>query len=534
MFLFISIPTLKYLSTNMEVNSRANSKKRGGSAITEPGWMDPNEMKRVKESSSIVQKLISFVKGESPLALFNPMSLITTSDAEESFTNSSKGEIEIEETVEENPFADGDKELLDIWNRGKAPSLFDAFMLLSSNSQIYKDILSDYGSIYDLPVNLTTLGKGANGYTIKAVLPINGKNVRAVMKGSSRRGADNLYWEWQAGLALNHLAQTSPIFLTTYGLYKMDNQDRLLDQYNQHLDNFHTFFSQYPLSTGEDPIVVSCLFPKEITLMTQYVDTYKDMDDFLHSTAHPSISILHLESRIIEIVAILHMLYASLALYKEMFTHYDLHPGNVLLSSIPANKYVTIEYRYKGNVYKTNTRLIPVIIDYGRAFYNIKTFNPKNLIDQACDKKNKDYCPETCGDLVGFVSAANAGSGFDEGSYFMDQSQPNPSHDLLLLKRSLLILENSLKKTPMECARFLDGIITERRLRYDSENGTPPTISSKSRAIFDVEDAFLTMNRIVNSVDYQKRNTDLFSKFTKMGTVSIDLDKKFSPFKWMY
>ncbi len=523
-----------------------DNKKRNFSRITEPEWMNPNTLKRKKEEG-FVEKIKSFLLGglrsSSPSTSSSPMDLITTVEMNNSVSPSEvrseippvseeKEEEEEIQEIEEDEFKDGDQELTKFWNGGLIPELFDVFMLLSDNASVYKDYLYNYELVYDHPVKLEMLGEGANGYTTKAVFPINGKNVRAVLKGSKTINADNLFWEWKAGLAINTLALTSPIFLSTYGLYWIKQKNFLLKNHNQQISSFKDVFLQYPTIPDSDPVVPSCIKPLNLCLMTQFVPTYKDFYDFVISTANPNINKIHLEGRIIEIISILHMIYASLGLYQDIFTHYDLHLGNVLLCLVPSSKYVTIQYIHEGKTYHTNTRLIPVLIDYGRAFYDIQSQKSKTLIKEVCD--NSDACPMRCGSHVGYGFAANSSKGFVGDNYFINQAKANPSHDLKLLVDTLANLKQNLGVTNMECARTLKQLIDGSMIKYTSDYGTPPLPSSNSSVIQTVHDAFVTLKGIVNTPDYQRLNTDLFRKFTKLGTLSINLDNKFTSSFWTY
>jgi hypothetical protein len=69
---------------------------------------------------------------------------------------------------------------------------------------------------------------------------------------------------------------------------------------------------------------------------------------------------------------ILAMLSMALAVAQERygFVHYDLYPWNIIITTLDAPR--TITYRFGRNVFTVTTRIIPVIIDYGRSHIIVK------------------------------------------------------------------------------------------------------------------------------------------------------------------
>jgi hypothetical protein len=91
-------------------------------------------------------------------------------------------------------------------------------------------------------------------------------------------------------------------------------------------------------------------------------------------------------------VQILLQIYIPLGLLEKQFTHYDLHTGNVLIYTLPANKYVTLTYTIPGRTepIKMKTKYIAKIIDYGRCFFNNGVVSSANFYNN--NIHNKAVC----------------------------------------------------------------------------------------------------------------------------------------------
>ena len=189
---------------------------------------------------------------------------------------------------------------------------------------------------------------------------------------------DSLMYEYYIGIGLNHfkLNDKPSIFSSTYGWKTcgLDNklipekdprtgkyrhkpvQDlstlSLCDQNSESRFHLITDFVYHP---EKDP-------KTKIETLTEYLTRYKvTMSD-------PNVSdveINRLEGNIITILIIV-LSNLHIAYQESKFTHYDLHPGNVLITHLKNPTEIKIDNQ--GNTILTS--VVPTIIDYGRSYIN--------------------------------------------------------------------------------------------------------------------------------------------------------------------
>jgi len=87
---------------------------------------------------------------------------------------------------------------------------------------------------------------------------------------------------------------------------------------------------------------------------------------------------------------------------RNIFTHYDLHYENILISFLGEFNYITMHYHYLNKkIISFNTCYIPKIIDYGRCHFNDKheNVNTRDVFNKLCKIRE---CDPNCGNKVGF------------------------------------------------------------------------------------------------------------------------------------
>jgi hypothetical protein len=129
-----------------------------------------------------------------------------------------------------------------------------------------------------------------------------------------------------------------------------------------------------------------------------------------------------------DLLSILFQVYCPLALLKDHFTHYDLHPDNILLYSAKDNHYFLCHYHLpdSNDVISFRTKFIAKIIDYGKCFFNDTETgtNSKKIQEALCEIKQ---CDPDCGKNFGFHILNNKHD-------HRDSTKRNVSFDLLALK----------------------------------------------------------------------------------------------------
>ena len=91
----------------------------------------------------------------------------------------------------------------------------------------------------------------------------------------------------------------------------------------------------------------------------------------------------------IDMLQIFLQIFIPLGKLAHRFTHNDLHHNNVLLYTIPNNKYIILKYVFDNGqpAIEIKTRYIVKIIDYGRAyFYTTSTDSSAHFFNQLSDE----------------------------------------------------------------------------------------------------------------------------------------------------
>ncbi len=108
----------------------------------------------------------------------------------------------------------------------------------------------------------------------------------------------------------------------------------------------------------------SCLQSESIAILIQSIDDSISLNDFIVNKST-------IKNFKIKMVEILYQVYVALDYLKDVFTHYDLHGGNVLLYQLPKNQCVCIRYHHSNGTSTTiKTNYLVKIIDYGKSFFN--------------------------------------------------------------------------------------------------------------------------------------------------------------------
>jgi hypothetical protein len=163
------------------------------------------------------------------------------------------------------------------------------------------------------------------------------------------------------------------------------------------------------------------------------------------------------------------------------FTHYDLHEENILLYTMPQDKYVEMNYMDTGVTFKT--KYIVKIIDYGRSFYRGNTVF-FNILNKVCPnaEKNRD------GGFQFTNKIAN------KNNYYITARLNNISHDL----RCAYMIWNIIGKSRGANTKNIREILGN--IHYSNDYGTPSKES-------DIDIDPTIVNRIYNVGDLERELT---------------------------
>lgn len=179
--------------------------------------------------------------------------------------------------------------------------------------------------------DLQVIGSGVEGVTMRSG---NVRQPRFIVKSSQDSESEQLVHEYFVGaFGTNNLRNEIPNFSAVLGYFRCSG----------------TFISDSQVlsycASSENPVNYILYEPvKGVSLETFILE--HDFDEILQ--------------------VLTGLILALQVAYERIdFTHYDLHPGNVMVRELPEE--IAIPYRMNKQTYYLHTRYIPTLIDYGRA-----------------------------------------------------------------------------------------------------------------------------------------------------------------------
>lgn len=351
------------------------------------------------------------------------------------------------------------------------------------------------------------LGKPSeNGfiYRLQYSEPSFNLSANAILKSSRKKEADNLVYEYWAGLYVNKIRDNFPCFLQTYGLYKYENEESWMHACSKKtvdLRQLSKICSTYD-KHGECQPTDICSSAKFFSILLQYVENPISMFDYIVSA----------ECNAYELSCILFIIYMALDQLKDGFTHYDFHDENCLVYS-PYDKYIHYQYHLSnGERIEFYTKYVPKIIDYGLAYYDGNDGVIKKLHEYSdCNDKN-DAFTQRAGKTSGFGSLTNCTTGNPRDKDYICSNTPNRSHDLRLLyliQTTPAYIEEDecphlkgypkdfdVPDTSLRLKDILSEVFQNATLLYGYKNkndqldkGTPEEMTPKEGKIVNVSDA---------------------------------------------
>jgi len=275
--------------------------------------------------------------------------------------------------------------------------------------------------------NIKRIGaESANGFIHE--IPYEYKNYKmyTVLKSSTHANSDNLMYEYEAGLYVNHLNDYLPCFIETYGLFRYKDEAGW-----EEAKNSKTITKAVLSSLLTPPIPISykvgCDSSKYLSLMIQHIKDAVTLEDLIEKKNNGNDSSFFEY----EMLNILFQVYLTLAMCKDTFTHYDLHGSNVLLLTVGENRHIEYVYHITDSVtVKVKSKYMAKMIDYGRSYFNDTRRNVSSdmVYEKICSLKE---CDPDCGADKGFfMMQKNKKESFP--TYVMSDKR-NMTHDLRLL-----------------------------------------------------------------------------------------------------
>jgi len=206
-----------------------------------------------------------------------------------------------------------------------------------------------------------------------------------------------------------------------------------------------------------------------------------------------------------------------------LFTHYDLHPDNVILYKPVEGKYIQFHYHLSDTaVLSFKSQYIAKTIDYGKSFVNLSgSSNSETYHTELCNTNECSVDPEDCGDESGYGWLHY--DSLTTGNYYISSRLNNQSHDLRLLKDLLpnLPWRDEPFKSNTRIRNVLKNIL--ERVIYRYKDGTPPVTGKQNinGKIEDVSDAELHIRYAMKNADQRKANDDYYSGMEKLGDMHV-------------
>lgn len=263
-----------------------------------------------------------------------------------------------------------------------------------------KELLKEFGdfNLMDLVGDIKRIGAPSkNGFITDLRFRKDHDELGCVLKTTQSLSADNSYYEFLVGLCINRFKERFPNFLFTFNYYQFerkipeDLKTNSLDMAVLMTTSPELKLSYNKISKdfveNKKTIEDGCINNNNASVLSEAIKDFITVSDFYDSFYFSQHELLN----------ILLQVYHVLSSLSSEFTHYDLHSKNILLKVVPDGKYVEIRYEpergyFGGEELVIKTRLVPIIIDYGRCYINCDSFETK--LD--FDKFRNNACENGC------------------------------------------------------------------------------------------------------------------------------------------
>ena len=371
---------------------------------------------------------------------------------------------------------------------------------------------------FDFLKSIKAIGAvSANGFVKELEYEREEYTAHAILKSSKEKDADNLMYEYLIGASMNNvLLKFFPCFIETYGHYRYRNESdwaqfQSAKPGKQDLNTMLIPYKKGSINFGE-----SCKYSKTLCILVQHIKGAVSIGDKV--VKNPDFDFI-----INDLLYSFYQVYYTLAMIYTNFTHYDLHPDNVILYKPVAGKYIEFHYHaLDGTIIIFKSQYIVKIIDYGRCFLNNKGLNSVAYYKNICAKEINAECnikPEVCGDESGYGWLRPK---LEEDSYYISSTMNNPSHDLRLLNdlKDRMPWHDEPFKSSTRIRNHMKYILLS--VEYEGKYGTPPVTGKPDfKKTEDVTDAEAFIRRAILDPDQAKANEDYYAGMEKLGDMHV-------------
>ena len=346
----------------------------------------------------------------------------------------------------------------------------------------------------------------SNGFVRQLKYSKNGYTAYAVLKSAADIDTDNLVYEYVVGIKfVNRVIQQFPCFVYTYGLFFYKSfRDYLTMRDEVNKISGSRFLPKSLILQKSIDYKKACSQSRYASVLIQNLNNVNSFGDALSDGTGDFIKY--------NLSNVLFILYHSLATLSKVFTHYDLHRGNVLIFRPYKQKTIQYVYHMKdGTQIAFKCPFIPKLIDYGRCFFDNGNVNSKSIYQKICS------IPECgkCGQDYGFTNLSPT------EFYGISVQKKNESHDLRLvyeLDKIVKFVNIGVRESHYRKAfsyRKLEKVL--QKVKYGEtlstskkSYGTPEdtTLHPKGNVVANVTDMFNELKKIVTHPDVMSENLD--------------------------
>lgn len=398
-----------------------------------------------------------------------------------------------------------------ITNRDKIKSIFlkticsDSGLCIAFGveSEKIKQFFNNFtsGEYIKLPINrIGNISK--NGFVNTITYERENYKANTVLKSNIDTRSDNLYYEYMVGKFINKWNIVFPCFLETYGLFKYNNnEDWSFVKDNTTIDT--NILNTKLMYIKEPTVTESCSNALYLALLIQHINKANTLFETIKERIKDN-------AFKFELVNILYQIYMPLSAMSNIFTHYDLHPNNILLYEPVKNNYIQYYYHsvnHELQPIEFKSRYIVKIIDYGRSYFNDDITDSMKVYEEVC--QTAECGVNMCGVDVGYYYLSP--EKYKGSSHYITSQKKNISHDLRLL--------NFLKNAGFSTIYPLDFMLAT--INYEDKFGTNEIEHYDPNKINNVNDAFEALEYIVNLDIVKNTNNHIYMKMKKIGDLHI-------------
>ena len=313
----------------------------------------------------------------------------------------------------------------------------------------------------------------------------------AVLKSSQERFADNLVYEYLAGLFLNKYVDKVPSLIETFGLFKYVNESKwelarefvkgVATEPNAPTQNIKLVCDAKDRKNCYPDNI--CTESRRFCLLIQNVKNGKSFQDIVDEF---KIDFLNLQLQVDMMSSLFHVYFTLASLHGQM-THYDLHLNNVMLyKPFGTGKGIRYVYHFSNGQVEFTSEYLSKMIDYGRSFFP----GSKELLDRIatsadCNQPiNQPKSPkqENRGMHSGFTWHNDERCNII--THYICPDQFNESHDLRLVYLTKNRLKN-IKTHPLK----------DMKLKYMNQDGSVSNPGSVKGYISNVREMLLGLRQ---------------------------------------